>query len=536
MVNLKNSIISLIFIVFLAGKCKSYEYDYDYDEDYKVPTNTKRIVDQESDSDEMARLKKLEDEYLNSLKPKSSNIKEERNNAYSKDGYANSYSDPKMIEDLIKITKINKDDLNDFSDQINMKPGLNSDLGMNFEQNLHRRNNFDHSFGRPHGNGMDHGGNDFKKNQALNNMNNSSNQGWAKSSMFSFLYEIMALLFFAGLIYRCVYGRENFDDYMTVWYKNNKELMQERFQKELYYFINPANNQQIDCDENKQENNPILREGPMLYSYYAEDGGFVKSLSIKFDIRKNQDSMFMMTNFLFNQRDRIIYEFILNPDEAACPSIFMFCKTKEANYLKRANKDIDQICHIKKYYQHFDKECLAENKEIIDFVLETEGLKNKFAILREIVEIVVFTELKDGIRKLVLVFEIDLNNIKKNERIFVEISKFCFMFVDSINDYKPSKQIYDELVKRRLELTGQAPAAQQPNESSQSNENADASQTKSRPGKDLTYVGNNSGISKSSAKKAMKSNRVKQSWNDEGIYAFTNSRCSELKPKSFFFK
>lgn len=82
----------------------------------------------------------------------------------------------------------------------------------------------------------------------------------------------------------------------------------------------------------------IRKEDNVTYKYTALDGRAIKYMTVQFMFRKNQDSMFILTNMIFQEKDKITIEAEINPPNNFS-TVIMFCREKETALAQRF-KDI----------------------------------------------------------------------------------------------------------------------------------------------------------------------------------------------------
>lgn len=154
--------------------------------------------------------------------------------------------------------------------------------------------------------------------------------------------------------------------------------------------------------------------------------------------------------------------------------------------------------------------------------------------------------------------ETDLGNVLKNERLFVELNKLCIEIADSISSYVPSKEQIEKLVNIRKEYFDRGTEKEKNDKQTNtdqnsnlktnhqcsntsdenSNNNLKSNQPQTGNLEDAAIKGENIKIikNKGKGKDNAKANKKKFEWEEEGLTGFTNSKCSNFKPKTIFFK
>lgn len=228
--------------------------------------------------------------------------------------------------------------------------------------------------------------------------NKSGMANWLISNpVLSTIYEGLALVFLAGFVYKCVFMRNTNDKNIAHWYKSNKEILQEKFNKEAFYYFNEEEKKTdtilYSKDEQPRDTMPIYKYTEKFFLYHAEDGENVQSMDIRFEFHKNQDYLFLVTQFIFTEKDRVIYEIILKYEDYY-PLLFVLCRPKDTENIAKMNQDIKELCVNKKHYQNFGLECLSEDTELITHILSSEKIRKPLGIFREMLELVLLTEIE----------------------------------------------------------------------------------------------------------------------------------------------
>lgn len=184
------------------------------------------------------------------------------------------------IEDSMHYDKMPHDDF-----ERNMA-GLESGMGMEGSRQMGG-----HIPGHPHmqGGGMGRQGmhgmsgrgghqhnsmqsNNFQNNQHMNQNNNfNTPSSWMGS--FGPIYEIMMLVFLAGLIFNCFCGNTHNDKYALAWYNANKQYFEERYE---VIGLGPQEEDQLEFK--MPDNSPLVKENPYFYKFFAANYRYVKWL------------------------------------------------------------------------------------------------------------------------------------------------------------------------------------------------------------------------------------------------------------------
>ncbi len=157
---------------------------------------------------------------------------------------------------------------------------------------------------------------------------------------------------------------------------------------------------------------------------------------------------------------------------------------------------------------------------------------------------------------MIISFETDLGVITRNERLFQEMNKLVIEISDSISSYKPNTAHVEKLTLLRKEYFDKQEGNSKSNnnignavdnnasnnsKTGESN-NFDEYSKNNQNFKEFKSHQFNSTTATKSSKKTKKVNNVgnntrKKEWEHEGLLAFTNSKCYDVRDsKTMFFK
>lgn len=294
--------------------------------------------------------------------------------------------------ELLNLGLDNNDEIinNKFQNNRNSMYNHNPNYNAHHAHNNNRHNMMNNMGNMGMGNNIPHNVN------TNNNDDNSGIMSWmVKNPFLSSIYEGLALVFMMGFVYKCLFMRNSNDKNILSWYKANKELLQNKLDKEAFYHYdnetNTMNSRLYDKNDQPDNSYPIFKQSEKFFLYHGEEGSNVRTFDVRLEFHKNQDYLFLITQFLVNEKDRIYYEVVLNYNEYY-PQLFVLCKQKQASNITSMNKDIKELCINKHYYHNFDLECLNEDNEMMKFILGNERMRKMFMIFRGSLDLVLFTE------------------------------------------------------------------------------------------------------------------------------------------------
>lgn len=399
----------LHIITLLNGARNNDHYDYDSESYYDL-----NQIENENKQKDKSNIE-LEDEYLIQKR-----IAEERERRLEME--AMGLNDPKQNSHNIDENGVQYEQLRFSNENQNIQRERDPDsMHINYFNNdnelinrelnkIPNNNQYKHT---PHGHlGSPQQGHHRMMEQGFNNRNignvgpnkienTEANQGFmnwmVKNPLLGTIYEGLAMMFLVGFVYRCIFMRNSNDKNMMSWYKANKEILQAKFDKEAFYTYNEVD-KRMESELHQKDNQPkdavpIYKHTDKYYIYHAEEGVNIQTIDIRFEFHKNQDYLFLVTQFLVNEKDRMIFELLLNFTEYY-PQLFIFSNPKETKNVIGMNKDIKELCKNCKFYQNFGLDCSAEDNELINHILSQEKIRRPLGIFKGMIDLILFTEVE----------------------------------------------------------------------------------------------------------------------------------------------
>ena len=277
----------------------------------------------------------------------------------------------------------------------------------------------------------------------------SSNRNSWYSSYLGAGYQIMMIFFLVGLIYNCLFGRNQNDKHAIAWFNANKQYFEERFEK---VGLTQDDTETEIPDDIKMNDSVLIKENPYFYRLYCANYRYVKWLLVALEFRKRFDASSMMTSLLFNDKDKLIYQVSFEPVDPL-GWIFCVCKKREASLVKKSYGDISYFCNLYEPSVMCDGMCLLS--ESLEVFMELFDNKNLFPYYKQIenyLDAIYFSDQVNLSREpFTVIFSFDINlTYSGQDRKLLEITHFVNLFVDTLAQLKYSKKFKEDLKKIEL--------------------------------------------------------------------------------------
>ena len=182
------------------------------------------------------------------------------------------------------------------------------------------------------------------------------------------IYEIIMIAFLLIFILNCFIGKRSNDKLCEKWYHTNKNFFEDN-----YAHIG------VNTEYNTKNSVAILKESYNNFKFYASGRVFTNWMLVHMNFRKRQDLLSSLSSiFLFNDKDRIIYEASINPN-MELPLVFCICKKKDIKHMKKSYSDINHF--TKSYdpsYMASNLSLLSEDYEEFNDIFENKVLLFNF--------------------------------------------------------------------------------------------------------------------------------------------------------------
>ena len=342
--------------------------------------------------------------------------------------------------------------MNNFNDRDTIN-NINNINNLNYMNNMNNR----HHRGIPHG---QYGKSTYFDSQSTyhssqQNANNFQSYNTNKKSRFggyfTSFYQIIVAVGFFGLIYRLLFGNRQNDKFAMGWYESNIDYFKERY--ELIGLVEDeftGSYKKPEADLNTKS--LMVKESSNNYQLICGNYRYIKYISINLHFMKKYDMNFFITSFFHPTRDKITYQVSFNSVDP-CGWVFCITSNRQSRGIKQGYEDLNSFCEI--YHPHFmsDEMCLISEDENL-FKEMFNNNKKLWDYYRRIEYFIDNIYYSDSINSYVdenniyFTFDIDLNE-GYQERIYLEITHFVNLFVDSLAQIKYTEEFKKKVKDKR---------------------------------------------------------------------------------------
>ena len=264
-------------------------------------------------------------------------------------------------------------------------------------------------------------------------------------------YQIIMVAGFFGLIYRIVFGNKQNDKYAIVWYDANIDYFKERY--EIIGLIDD----EITGTYRKPEGNLntkslMVKENIDNYQLICANYRYIKYISINLHFMKKYDMNFFIGSFFHPIRDKITYKVSFNSVD---PFGWVFCivPSRQSKGIKQSYEDLNYFCEI--YHPHFMDEEMCLISEDLDIIKEmfnnNKKLMDYYHRIEFFIDNIYYSDTINSYfdeNNIYFTFDIDLN-ASYQERLYLEITHFVNLFVDSLAQIKFSEEFKKKVNNNR---------------------------------------------------------------------------------------
>ena len=349
---------------------------------------------------------------------------------------------------------------NHFPDQsmINEINNINNINYMN-QMNNHHRNprGFSQNF-NPHqmgGQSSYYNSHNYQQSNHQNNNNNyqtySTNSRKSKfGGYFSSVYQILMALGFVGLIYRLFFGNRQNDKYAMVWYEANIDYFKERYES-VGLIEDEITGTYRKPDDDIVTKSSMIKEDMNNYRFICGNYRYIKYIVINLFFQKKYDASFFLTSFFMSTSDKITYQVNFNSVDP-CGWVFCIARNRKGTGIKKGYEDLNCFCEI--YHPKFmsDYMCLiSEDLNIFDEMFENRKLLEYYRRIEDFIDHIYYSDTINSYieeNNIYFTFDIDLN-MSYPDRIFLEITHFVNLFVDSLAQIRFSDETKQKIKNKR---------------------------------------------------------------------------------------
>ena len=278
----------------------------------------------------------------------------------------------------------------------------------------------------------------------------NTNQG-NKSKLSEYMnsiYQIMMVFFFLGFIYKFIFGNRQNDKYALAWYEANKDYFKERY--EIFGLVEDEENGSFKTDDNMKDC-IMIKESPNIYKLICGNYRYIKYIAISLQFHKRYDMSLFIASIFITLKDKIVFQVTFNSVDP-CGWVFCIGKKNQCAILKDNYEDLNCFCEI--FQPNFMDEsmCLiSEDLDVINELFNNKSLLQYYKSVEPYIETIYYSDIINLLTEennIYFSFEIDLTASYQN-RIFLEITHFVNVLVDSIAQIKYTKEFKEKVTNNR---------------------------------------------------------------------------------------
>ena len=205
----------------------------------------------------------------------------------------------------------------------------------------------------------------------------------------------------------------------------------------------------------EKEYNPnqitLIKDSYNDYRFFASGRVYLSWLLVDINLKRRQDLISILSEiFLFNERDKIMYEVSLTPTEDI-PCIFAICKKKDIKANKKNYRELEEFTEVSNPY-FIDKNyvMLTEDEDTTNKIFNNKELMNQYKNLEKFIDLIFFTDRRTAKDKHGLVISFELKG-SYTEADFYDMNIFAHTLIDVLGSTSVKGAYKKEASARRKE-------------------------------------------------------------------------------------
>jgi hypothetical protein len=254
------------------------------------------------------------------------------------------------------------------------------------------------------------------------------------------LYEFIMMGFLILFLINCLIGKQRNQSLCQRWYDTNRHFFEEN-----YAHIG------VNTEYNTKTSVAILKESYNNFKFYASGRVFTNWMLVHLNLKKRQDLLSSLTSiFLFNDKDRLIYEASISPNMDELPLVLCICKRKDVKHMKKSYSDINFF--TKSYDPKFVNSNIAflsEEYEDYEDVFENREFQSLYSKIEKYIDLIYFTDRQTYSKeKYSIYFSFDVNG---DSQTFENLTQFVHVTIDLLCQKSKLSQrvVFFYLVQKR---------------------------------------------------------------------------------------
>ena len=253
------------------------------------------------------------------------------------------------------------------------------------------------------------------------------------------LYEIAMVSFVIIYILFAIIGVKVNKKIAESWLEKNKPFFEENYAH-------------LGGEREYNPNNlSLIKDSYNDFKFFASGRVYLSWTLVDINLKRRQDLISILSQlFLFNERDRIMYEVSLSPSEDI-PCVFAICRKKDIKNTKKNYREIEEFADIKN--PHFmDKNLvlLTEDEDSTYRIFNNKELMSYYKKVEKFIDLIFFTDRRSARDKHGLVVSFELRT-SYTEADFYDLNIFTHILIDILGSTSLKGAYKKEANARRKE-------------------------------------------------------------------------------------
>ena len=205
----------------------------------------------------------------------------------------------------------------------------------------------------------------------------------------------------------------------------------------------------------EKEYNPnqitLIKDSYNDYRFFASGRVYLSWLLVDINLKRRQDLISILSEiFLFNERDKIMYEVSLTPTEDI-PCIFAICKKKDIKANKKNYRELEEFTEVSNpYFMDKNYVMLTEDEDTTNKIFNNKELMNQYKNIEKFIDLIFFTDRRTAKDKHGLVISFELKG-SYTEADFYDMNIFAHTLIDVLGSTSVKGAYKKEASARRKE-------------------------------------------------------------------------------------
>ena len=205
----------------------------------------------------------------------------------------------------------------------------------------------------------------------------------------------------------------------------------------------------------EKEYNPnqitLIKDSYNDYRFFASGRVYLNWLLVDINLKRRQDLISILSEiFLFNERDKIMYEVSLTPTEDI-PCIFAICKKKDIKANKKNYRELEEFTEVSNpYFMDKNYVMLTEDEDTTNKIFNNKELMNQYKNIEKFIDLIFFTDRRTAKDKHGLVISFELKG-SYTEADFYDMNIFAHTLIDVLGSTSVKGAYKKEASARRKE-------------------------------------------------------------------------------------